>query len=262
MSWKEYYIYSALFSDLPGGSGTVFTDVEIRIDSDSAFEFVKTIFQPVTSRVRIRYRDDTSGRFLMKGSQDIRTIGGTTLLSMAPGDPTAPGFLPFIWPKPYIIPPATTFNVQAADFSGLQTNLRMSFHGSKIRAGRSPWDRKWSKAIPYVYPITSAGTLSIVANGGASASIATDNDAHFLIQKITGARTGPCTLTAKDGARDRQWMDSVVHFDNFVGNGQFPNILPSPRFIARGSVIAITLTDLSGAANIIELNFEGVKLYA
>lgn len=259
--WREYYCYSALFTALPGGTGVTFTDVEIRIDTDSDFEFVKTIFQPTTGRARVRYRDDTNGRFLQKGTQDIRTIGGTALYSMAPGSPTPPGFIPFIWPMPYTIPAATTFTVSAADFSGLSYNFHVTFHGNKIRQGDSPWDKKWRAKIPYVYPLSNTGTVAIGANGSASASIATDNDAHFLVQKITGTRTGACLVTIKDGARDRQWMDSPVNFDNLVGNGHFPNILPSPRFIARGSVIAYTFTDLSGLANQAEVNLEGVKLY-
>jgi len=260
--YREYYIYSALFTALPAGSGVTFTDVEVRIDTDYEFEFTKTIYQPVTARARVRYRDDTGGRFLMKGSQDIRTIGGTALYSMAPGNPTPPGFLPFIWPRPYKIQPATTFTVSAADFSGLSYDLRMSFHGSKLRGGAAPWEgRKWRKIEPYVYPLSTTGTIVIPANGSASASIATDNDSHFLVKRITGARTGACLVTIKDAARDRQWMDTGVHFDNLVGNGQFPNILASPRFILRGSPIALTFTDLSGASNTVEINFEGEKLY-
>lgn len=261
--YPEYYIYSSLFSPLPAGNGLTYVDNEIRIDSDSDFEFIKTIYQPTTARARIRYRDDTTGRYLMKGSMDIRTIGGTALYSMAPGSPTPPGFLPFIWPLPYKIPAATTFTVSAADFSGLSYNMYTSFHGSKHRSGIAPWDRKWRAKIPFVYPLTGVSPyiVAIAANGSASASIPTDNDAHFIVQKITGTRTGPCLVTIKDGDRDRQWMDSAVHFDNLVGNGHFPNILPSPRFIPRGAVVAYTFTDLSGFANTVEINLEGVKLY-
>jgi len=261
MSWQEYYCYGTTFSSLTAGSGATFVDNVIRIDTDSDFAFVKTMFYPLTSRVRVRYRDDTNGRFLQKDSQDIRTIGGTSFLSMAPGVPIAPGFLPFIWPKPYIISAATTLTVGAADFSGLSSDFRLAFHGSKIRPGRSPWDRKFRAMMPYVYPISSTGTIDISANDNRSVSIPTDNDSHFLLYKITGARDGSCTIDVKDAARDRQWMNTPIHFDNFVGNGHFPNILPSPRFIPRGSVIALNLTDLSGATNTVELNFIGVKLY-
>ncbi len=265
--WKEYYVYGNTFTNLPAGSGTTFTDSEIRIDTDADFEFIKTMFNPITSRVRLQYRDDTMGRFLQKGSQDCRTIGGHAIFTNPIGNPTPPGFLPFIWPRPYLIPAATTFTVSASDFSGLQSTFRLAFHGSKIRSGPAPWGRidknrpRYRAMVPYIYSVSSSGTVSMAANGGISVAIPTDNDAHFLVEKIVGARTGPCTLTVKDAARDRQWMNGAIHFDNFVGNGHYPNLLPSPRFIARGSVISISLNDLSGAANTVELNFIGVKLY-
>ncbi len=261
MAWREAYSYEITFTSLTAGSGATFVDGELRIDTDADFEFTKTTYSPVDLRVRARYRDDTNGRFLMKASQDLRTIGGATLFNVAPGNPTPPGFVPFIWPKPYIINAATTLTVSLADFSGLVYSPRIAFHGSKIRPGTAPWDRKYRAVVPYVYALSTTGTVAVGANGTSSASIATDNDAHFMCYKIVGARTGPCTVTIKDGARDRQWTNQAIHFDNFVGNGGFPHILASPRFIGRGSVVAVSLTDLSGASNTVEMNLVGVKLY-
>lgn len=261
MAWEEYYVYNTTFTNLTGGTGTTFTENEIRIDTDADFKFMKTIHQPVTARARIQYRDNTNGRFLMKGSQDIRTISGHALYNIAPGTPLPPGFTPFIWPRPYIIPAATTFTIGAADFSGLTATLRMAFHGTKVRAGTAPWDRKYRAMIPYVYPLSTTGTIDIPANGTTTASIPTDNDSHFVVYKLVGARDGACTLTMKDGARDRQWMNEAIHFDNLIGNGSFPNILPAPRFIPRGTVVSISLTDLSGSTNTVEINLVGVKLY-
>ncbi len=259
--WKEYYIYSAEFLPLAAGTGVTFTDVEMRLDTDADFEFIKTIFQPVTARYRVRYRDDTSGRFLQKASQDIRTIGGTSIYSMAPGNPTPPGFKPFIWPKPYRIAAATTLTVQAADFSGLSYNTRLSFHGNKIRQGVAPW-AEYKSFIPFIYPIGTTGIVTVAANSTVSVSIPTDMDSPFLAQMLTGSRTGQCLITIRDGARDRQWMNISQGFDNLVGNGHFPNVFPSPRFIPNGAVIAITIQDLSGVQNTVELNVEGIKLYA
>ncbi len=259
--WKEYYVYSAEFLPLGAGTGVTFTDVEMRLDTDADFEFIKTIFQPVTARYRVRYRDDTSGRFLQKASQDIRTIGGTSIYSMAPGNPTPPGFKPFIWPKPYRIAAATTLTVQAADFSGLAYNTRLSFHGNKVRVGKAPWDQQWHNVVPFVYSLGTTGTVTVAANSTVSVSIPTDMDAPFLAQMLTGSRTGQCLVTIRDGARDRQWMNIPQDFDNFVGNGQFPNVFSSPRYISKGAVMAVTIQDLSGAQNTVEINIAGVKLY-
>jgi len=261
MAYKEYYVYNISFASLAAGSGVSFTPGEIRVDTDSDFEFVKTIYQPTAGRYRVQYRDDTNARFLMKGSIDLRTIGGTALYSMAPVGPVPPGFVPFIWPRPYIISAATVFTVNISDYSGLITSPEIAFHGSKIRYGDAPWDRQYRAMVPFVYPLSNTGTVAIAANGSTIANVATDNDAHFVVQKIVGTRTGACTVAIKDAARDRQWMQNPVTFDNLVGNGHFPNILPSPRFIARGSVIAVSLADTSAAANTVEINFVGVKLY-
>lgn len=259
--WKEYYVYNTEFLPLAAGNGTVFTDNEVRIDTDAEFEFCKTIFRPTTGRFRVKYRDDTSGRFLQKASQDIRTIAGTSIYTMAPGAPQVPGFVSFVWPKPYRIIASTTFGVSASDFSGLSYNVRLAFHGNKVRQGRAPWDKEFRAVIPYVYSIGTTGTVSIAANGTVSTSIPTDLDAPFLVQKIVGSRTGSCLVTIKDGARDRQWMNIACEFDNLVGGGHYPNILPSPRYVDRGSVVALTLQDLSGAANNVEINLVGIKLY-
>src|SRR3989304_4060772 len=234
--WKEYYSYGITMV-LPGAAGAVFTPGNIRIDTDSDFEFIKTAFSPSSARVRVKYRDDTNGRYLQKDSQDIRSIGGTTLTSLPAGAPTSLGLIPFIWPKPYIISASTNFTVEASAFSGAgEAAFRLAFHGSKIRPGQDPWDRKYRAMMPYVYPVSSTGTVTIGASGSLPVSIPTDNDAHFLVYKVVGARTGAAALTVKDGGRDRQWMNTEIHIDSFIGNGQFPNILASPRFIARGSV--------------------------
>lgn len=366
--YKEYFVYSASF--LPLASGTVgsnnpFTDVEVRIDPDSDFEFSKTTHVATANAFRLKYRDDSTGRNLMKASQDARAISGTTLnfsgflanvvaVSLSPAivganttseqtftvtgaavgqfvyvnkptaqtglgivgarvsaantvainfgnftgggiTPTASetytfiligtattnpvvatntlvngyagNFIPFVWPRAYIIAGATTFTVSAADNSGASNTIRIAFHGSKLRPGTAPWDRKYRAMIPYVYPINTTGTVPGVAviataSDTISAQIPTDKDGAFLCMKISGQLSGDALVTIKDGARDRQWMDAAVHSRNLVGNSTFPNILPSPRFIQKGAVISTTVQDTSAVANnSVEINYVGVKVY-
>ena len=57
-----------------------------------------------------------------------------------------------------------------------------------------------------------------------------------------------------------------VHIDNLFGNAQFPNILPAPRLIFRGSVINVTAQDMGflpagTTTNTLTLTFSGEKLY-
>jgi hypothetical protein len=56
-------------------------------------------------------------------------------------------------------------------------------------------------------------------------------------------------------------MNTGTHIRNLVGSGAFPNVLPTPRFIPRGSVVNFTIQDISGAQNDIEINLCGVKLF-
>ena len=171
-------------------------------------------------------------------------------------------FLPYILTTPFLIRASTNFTASFADFSGSTNSIRQTFHGAKLRKGKAPWDEQW-KATPY---FDYATTLSVAANSTAPANLSINIDSHFLVKRLTATRTGPALITLKDSATDRQWMNQPVHIDNLFGNAQYPNILPAPRFIYRGSVINITAQDLGflpagTSTNTITLTFSGEKLY-
>lgn len=266
-SWKEYYVYSVLFSNLAVGTGLAYTDGEIRIDSDADFEFVKTMYFSTNdnANVYLKYRDDSTGRFLMKTAASHRTIGGR---SLAIDNSGAFDFRPFIWPLPYNIRRGTTFMVQAANaHAAITPSIYLSFHGAKLRKGLAPWKQPALK-MPYVYGLTrSAATLpesvvQVAANATLTSTISIDRDSSFVITKITGSATGACLVTIQEQGRDRQWMNTAVHIRNLIGSGAEPNILPSPRFLEKGSTVSISIQDLSGAANNVELNFAGFKMFS
>lgn len=256
--WKEYFAYNTNYSPLAAGDGTnaVFTDNSIRIDPDSDFEFRSTIHTATSDNFRLKYTDDSAGRTLTKGHQHAETISGSSFTTL-----TSNAFLPFVWPAPYAIAAATTFTVSAADFSTASNTIRLTFHGAKRRPGRAPWEKKYRALIPYVYPMDISGTKEVPANGTTTAAIQTDRDSAFQVLQLSGWSDGPCTVTIKDSARDSQWMNEAIHFNNIVGNSQFPHILPAPRFVYPGAVLTVSLTDLSGSSNTVELNFIGRKLY-
>lgn len=276
--WREYFIYSADFAQasvlaagVANGLPTqqVFNDFAIRIDSDSDFELLKTMYVATDARVYVRYRDDASGRFLHRGSLDLRDVGGFgnsgPLIGLA-----APSFVPFIWPAPYAMARNATFTVAGADFSGAPNTARISFHGNKIRPGYSPWQykedgspRRFRAKLPYVYPLPPDGTNYVLgANQTIPFSAPVDIEADFLVYKIVGVRTGAAMVQLQDGAgRERNWMDRAVHIDNLIGNGLHPNVLPSPRFVQRGSAVVGFIQDISGAQNTVRLYLVGVKLY-
>lgn len=266
MAWKEYFVYNFTNTSLAAGSlsAPVFTDTVTRFDTDADFECMKRTHIATDSRILVAYRDDAYGRFLQNSSLDLRCVSGTILFTTGVVDvgihPN--NFLPYVLTRPFLIRASTNFTASFADFSGAPNSIRQAFHGAKLRKGKAPWDEQW-KATPYFdYTVT----LSVASSSTAPANLAINIDSHFLIRRLTATRTASALITLKDSATDRQWMSQAIHIDNLFGNSQFPNILPAPRFIYRGSVINVTAQDLGFLppgveTNTITLTFSGEKLY-
>ncbi|MBT9168127.1 MAG: hypothetical protein DDT19_01472 [Syntrophomonadaceae bacterium] len=254
--WQEYFLYGVTRT-LRSGNGTVFENIPVRIDSDADFMFQKTTFVATNDRIKIKYKDDSIGRYLTKNYLDIKTVAGrNNLLPMGLSN----SFIPFVWPRPYVISAGTNFIVEAADNSGAANVLQLAFHGSKVRPGEAPWNRRFRAVVPFVYTFVE-GSVTVAPNMTAVHRIEIDMDSHFAVQKITGIRSGEALVNISEGGRDREWSNSSVHIDNLCGNGAFPNILPSNRFVQRGSVISFTIQNLTATANVIEICLVGTKLY-
>lgn len=259
MAWKEYYVYNIENTALALGTGAAFTESTLRTDTDADFELIKRTHVATNNKILVKFKDDAYGRLYQNSAMDIRDISGAPVSDITVGSSAQhKGMIPFILPRPVLIRAATTFTAEFSDFSGFANSIRLAMHGAKIRAGKAPWEESWRATPSFDY---TTGLVSIGANQTASINISVNIDAHFLIRKITSTRDGAALITVKDGATDRQWMNTAVHIDNFAGNAQFPNILAAPRFIFKGSVINVTIQDLSGAANQIRMNFHGEKLF-
>jgi len=262
-AYKEYFIYSFEDTALTLGTGVAFEDVTVKMDSDADFEIMKRIHVAIDNRIRVKYQDDSYGRQFQNASMDLRAISGTILEATGVVDigESLNNFMPYILPRPYLIRAGTTYTSSYADFSGVANSIRESFHGAKVREGHAPWDQAWKAKPPYDY---TTGSQVVAAGNTASLSINIGIDAHFLVQKIVGIRTSqsPALVTIRTGGNDKQWMDKAVHFDNLVGNAQFPNILPAPRLVERGASIQITLQNLSATVTgTYEIVFSGLKLF-
>lgn len=264
-AYKEYYIYSFEDLSLLLGTGVAFEDVTVKMDSDADFEIIKRTHVATDNRIRVKYQDDSYGRQFQNGTVgcDLRGVSGTKLEATGVVDIgiSLNSFIPYILPRPYLIRAGTTFTASYADFSGVANSIRQSFHGAKLRPGKAPWDADWSAKPPYDY---TTGSTTLTAGNTISFQIPIQIDSHFLVTKITGTRTSgaPALVTIKTGGNDRQWMDKPVHFDNLVGNSQFPNILPAPRLADRGSNITITIQNLSSVnSGTYEIILGGMKLF-
>jgi hypothetical protein len=267
-AYKEYFMYSFEDLSLIAGTGVAFEDTTVKMDSDSDFEIMKRSHIATSDLIRVKYQDDSYGRQFQNASMDLRAVSGTTLQATGVvdiGQAPVNNFMPYILPRPYLIRAGTTYTASYADFSGVANSIRETFHGAKVRQGKAPWDQEWKAKPPYDYTtaVNNVGTV-IAAGGTASLQISIGVDAHFLVQKIVGTRTSgaPALVTIRTGGNDRQWMDKAVHFDNLVGNAQFPNVLPAPRLCERGSTISITVQNLSSVfSGTYEIILSGLKLF-
>ncbi len=279
--WKEFFVYSADFTGAKAlAAGTVnadptalaFDSFAIRIHSDSDFEWLKTMYTFTDPRVYVRLQDDSSGRRLHRSTLDLRLASGIGVsLAALVANIESTAFLPFIEPAPYTIAAATTFSVDAADFSGALNTVRVSFHGNKIRPGAAPWERDengmpraYRARVPFKLVLPPDGTtMAVAANATVNPSAPMDMEGDFLVHRITGLHTGAALIQLQDGSgRDRLWQDRAVDFGLMCGNGVFPMILPSPRFVYRGSSVQALIQDTSGALNRLKVILHGEKLYA
>jgi hypothetical protein len=84
-----------------------------------------------------------------------------------------------------------------------------------------------------------------------------DSDKDFVLQAITGSRSGLYSAKITDTGIGRNLQNYRVQDDNFAGNAQNPNYLMHPAYFARGSAIGLDLLDRSGGSNTIQLGFHG-----
>lgn len=252
MFYKEYFIYNIENTSLDAGTGVAFTDTTTRFDRDNHFEAHKFIHTATDDRIYMRFSDNAYGRFYENLKLDLRSISGTALSGI-----TANGFTPFVLPSPLMVHGGTTLTTQMSDFSGSANSVRLALHGAKIKNGKAPWnDPNIRERVPFFM----TGRKQVSANSTENINISINFDADFLIHKITGTRDGAALVTIQDAA-ERAWMDAPVHIDNLIGNGQFPNNLAAKRMVKFGSVINITIQELSGSDNDIDITFIGEKLY-
>lgn len=259
MAYREYYSYSFENTALVAGSGNVFADTLVRLDPDADFEVMSRIHVATSDLIFLRFSDDSFGRYQQNNNIDLRMVSGRALpLWAQTGTKYTMAFLPNVVTTPYLLSAGSVVTASFADASGLANSIRQTWHGAKIQDGKAPWDRQWNQEVYFAY---TTGPLTVAASGTTSFSLNINMDAHFLIEQLKAVRTGGALITIKDGSTDRQWMDRAVHIDNLFGNAIFPHKLLANRFVTRGSPISIGITDISGAANTIELVFVGTKLF-
>lgn len=87
-----------------------------------------------------------------------------------------------------------------------------------------------------------------------------DKDSDFVLVAIAGTSTGPFSVQFRN-AGNRAISSSEELAQNCIGTGQFPVPLLKPLVYPAGGRIGIAMSDLSGALNVVEIVFRGIKRY-
>jgi len=121
--------------------------------------------------------------------------------------------------------------------------------------------------LPFWYMLLAPGTnLPPVLTGGqanVACSVAIENDADFVCDRIVASSTGLFSIFLTDGFTSKTFspsQDVPINGENIAGTAQLPFWLPRPYLFRRTSSIKALLTDRSGAGNTIQFAFVGHKV--
>lgn len=261
--FREYFIYN-ISKTLDGASGTAYTNIPLTIDKDHDFELKRKIHQATDDRINLKIFDEKKGRYIQKGTVDLRMESGKILTTGMMTNTV--GFLPYNEPKPYKFERNSSLRIEASDASGSSNTLRMALHGDKLKEGETPFKYSpKSLQTPIIYETT---LLTIAGNTTGQVVLHTDQDGDFLCTKLTGvivpaSGTASGLVTIEDFGRtdERGWQKEPTHIFNLIGNAQFPNNFTSPRYVKRNSTLVVSYQNLTAISVTMLLQFHGMKVF-
>jgi hypothetical protein len=98
---------------------------------------------------------------------------------------------------------------------------------------------------------------------GAQAVVQLDKDFDFLLDRYVATSTGLFSVYLQDSSRGIPLMSSLntpINGENIAGNGNGPYWLAKKMRIPKGTVLAATFNDRSGALNTIQFVLVGKKV--
>ena len=115
-----------------------------------------------------------------------------------------------------------------------------------------------AKLFHYIVNNTHAG------NDTKTSTLQIDSDADFQLLMLVGSRTSALSTIeiTEGGAGGLAWQSAPVNIDNFFGTAQLP--FPAgmiPQLMPKKRVYIVKTVDSSGAANSIQVDFWGYKLF-
>ncbi len=259
--WQEWFAYGYQ-NAMVAGTGLIFTPnaPPVRVDSGSDFLWMKSLYGATNAQIRLTFQDNRLGRQLTTANVILRSVASNFAGA------------PFIIPPPYyLLTAGSLFNINTADASGAVNALRFVQEGAKLRAGIAPWEqaqgqwRTYRRREPFIY---NSGLQTIAANTTFSFTITIENDAPFLIQKMTGEHSGAVGALLIDirdtTSIENNWMNIPLPFETVFGTGQFPNVMRSYRYVGGSNQVAVitfNVQNITAAAINFEVAFGGLKLF-
>lgn len=104
--------------------------------------------------------------------------------------------------------------------------------------------------------------IALAANERRDFQLPIDADSDFIVEKIYSVEDSPFRLMVMDTTSSYQWFSDRVRSENFFGTAEYPNELPTPIVLKRGTQLQFDIENLSAAPNNIELVFEGYRVHA
>ena len=252
--WKEPYIYSADFSSLTASSGTAFTDLEMKVPEGAHFEMVGIAYSPSTGNAKIRIIDGNTGRDIIRPAGDIRAICATTLSAM-----TINTLLRYNFPISHMFPAGSSFIIGAADNSGAGTaKLKIAIYGNLLYKGDAPYiNRKNRETFNIMIDSGNVAAYQSVVK-----SVTMNTDAGFLVRRITGmnafnvGETGSLMISDKN-----PWSSKEINFYNLLGNGQYGNVLTSPKWVPEKATINVKFINFVSSTDRYRITLHGERVY-
>jgi len=232
------------------GIGTA-AQKSLNTHSDS-YMVVTKLIAASAGTFKTQIQDTGSGIILMDGSIDRDSLYGVA---------QRPNYMK----DPLILPPSSTTIFNLINGIAGANAFEIVMEGYKHYDLKNP-PTPYGK--PPIRPFTGtikwfqySANLSLLALATGTVQTRIQNDANFVIRKYLATSTGNFKARMSDTGSQKDWMDGPVQKDNIFGTAQYPAVLSKPRTLRRNSTIQYEITDLSGAANVIQIVFEGAKVY-
>lgn len=182
------------------------------------------------------------------------------------------GQYPIYYAQPLVIVRGTTYRLWADDRQTvpLTNNLRVLHIGQKVfpQPFESARLYTWAEPFRLIADFTVEGVGALAANQTGQAPLSVQAEYDFDVLRMLVLSDGPVTVDVVTTGKAMRWFSRPCHSDLVGGTGfnaatragEWPFRLPSPVRVPASGVIDVSVADLSGVANRVQVLFDGISL--